>query len=234
MAKLLQRKAKAFISSLPRRGWFLQRCFFWSTFYNVRLFFPLEYLLLRELINCKSVLDLGCGRHSMVPILPKEIYTVGVELFEPYLKEAVSKGRHTKYIKADVTQVEFKEKSFDAVVILDVLEHLTETQGDALIEKMERWAKKKVIIFTPNGYFGQEVYDGNPYQEHKCGWVKERFDKMGYRVWGVRGFKGLRKKRALDRIVDITQALTYFLPNYAFQLFCVKNLNSTGESDGRR
>ncbi len=61
----------------------------------------------------------------------------------------------------------------DAVICIDVLEHLTKKEGLEFIKKMEKWAKKKIIIFT-NGYVPQDV-DKNPLQIHKSGWSYNEF-----------------------------------------------------------
>ncbi len=213
----------------------LQKPFFWAGFFTVRLIYPVQYLLLRELISCRNVLDLGCGRHSMVPILPSKIDTTGVELFEPHLKEAITKGRHNRYIQGDVTKVGFPDKSFDAVVLLDVIEHLSKEEGAALMGRMERWARKKVVIFTPNGFLHQDEFDENPLMRHRSGWESDEFQKLGYKVYGVRGLRALKKKSfeedhdhhghdAIDGPSDLAQILTYHVPSWAFQLFCVKTL----------
>ena len=212
----------------------LRKAFFWLNFYGLRLAKPVEYLLLRELMDCKSVLDLGCGRHSMVPILPKSVNTVGVEFFEPHLDEARESARHSSYVHADITKADFPEKSFDAVVMLDVIEHLPKAQGEALLSSMQRWARKKIVIFTPNGFVHQHEYDENPLMEHLSGWEPGDFRRLGFnKVFGVRGFKELKKdchehghgcECEVDSVADITQIVTYHVPQWAFQLFCVKEL----------
>ena len=233
----LVRMMRAVVDFLGKNRWF-QKPFFWLGFFTIRLLFPVQFLILKELMNCKSVLDLGCGRHSMVPIIPSGIYTVGVEFFSDAHQEALRSGRHSKVIQSDVTKIEFENKSFDAVVMLDVLEHLTKEEGEALIRKMERWAKEKIIIFTPNGFIHQDCYDQNPLMEHKSGWKSEELAGKGFRVRGVRGFKSLypsslhpdeEKSTFWTRICDLTQAVTYFIPSLAFQLFCVKNLKTQGK-----
>ena len=194
------RFAKRFVRMLYAQNNFVRGIFFSIGFFTIRLFKPLEYYILCELMNCNSILDLGCGRHSMIGILPKNIKKTGVDIFKPYITQAGQSKRHNSYIMADITKVEFKEKSFDAVALLDVLEHLTEEQGRALVSNMERWARKKVIIFTPAGYVDQDAYDENPHQEHKTGWDRHTLESLGYKVTVVKGLKVLR-------------------------LFCVKNIN---------
>ena len=202
--------------------------------YIYRKLFPnwKEYLK-KETAGCDKALDLGCGENS--PIQYCNIpFSIGVEEFEPYLKESKKRGIHNKYIKADILKIEFKPKSFDAVIALDVIEHLKKEEGYELLKKMEKWAKKKVIVFTPNGYIWQDNYDDNPLQGHKSGWKVEELEKLGFKVFGMNGQKKLKGYRGSvkykptflwTRISDLTQKITYHFPNLAFQLFAVKEIH---------
>lgn len=194
-------------------------------------------LLKRELYDCKTVLDLGCGCNSPIQHC-NVVFSVGVELFEPYLQESKKRGIHNQYIKADIRKIEFKPKSFDAVIALDVIEHLTKEEGYELLERIEEWAKNKVIVFTPNGYIWQDAYDNNPLQEHKSDWSVKELERLGFKVYGVNGWKKLRGYRALVKykltllwriISDLTQKITYRYPELAFQLFAVKKLKIDGD-----
>lgn len=191
--------------------------------------------LKKELSDCSTVLDLGCGYNSPIQYC-KVPFSVGVELYEPYLEESKKKGIHSQYIKEDIGKVEFKPKSFDAILCSEVLEHLTKEDGYELIKKMEKWAKKKIIITTPNGYLLQDGYDNNPLQEHKSGWSVKELEKLGFKVYGINGWKKLRGYKGEVKykptilwivISDITQKLTYRHPRYAFQLFAVKEIESS-------
>ena len=193
----------------------------------------IEYLK-KELSNCNSVLDIGCGYNSLIQYFNVP-FSVGVELFEPYLEESKKKGIHNEYIKADIRKVELKPKSFDNVVLLDALEHLTKEEGYELIRKMEKWARKKIIIFTPNGLVWQDGYDNNPLQEHKSGWGVEELEKLGFKVFGMNGWKKLRGYKGSVKykptllwsvISNLTQKITYRYPKLAFQLFAIKKINN--------
>jgi len=200
-------------------------------------FFPgVPVILRRELSGCETLLDLGCGRHSFLlnsNILSSMKLSVGVELFEPYLIESKGEQIHSQYLQADVRRIEFKPRSFDAVVAIELLEHLTKEEGIELIAKMENWARKKVVITTPNEYLWQDAYDNNPYQMHKCGWSAEELRKLGFRVLGINGWRRLTGPLGLmryqpaflwTRISDLTQKVTYYYPNLAFQLLAVKQI----------
>lgn len=188
--------------------------------------------LKKELSDCDSVLDLGCGRDSPIQYC-KIPYSVGVDLFKPALKESKNKKIHNKYIETDIRKIKFEPKSFDAVIAIDVLEHLTKEEGSKLIEKINRMAKKKIIIYTPNGYLSQDEYNINSFQIHKSGWNTEELKKQRFKVYGLNGLKCLREGTAelkyrpkfLWQIIsDISQKITYYYPKQAFQLFAVKKI----------
>jgi hypothetical protein len=205
------------------------------------LFPDVSALLKRELRGCNTLLDLGCGRHSflLVPqILSSMELSVGVEVFEPYLLESKIDQRHSQYIQADVRKIEFKPKSFDAVVAIELLEHLTKEEGTELLSKMEQWARKKALIITPNEYIWQDSYDNNPAQEHKSGWGVDELRKHGFTVWGVsgwrrlRGYKGAIKYKPTffwTRVSELTQKVTYYYPRLAFELLATKEIKETNE-----
>lgn len=207
-------------------------------------FFPdiytlLPILLRKELHGCSTFLDLGCGCNSVLArthSLSTGTFSVGVEIFEPYLQESRRKQIHSHYIQADVRMIEFKPKSFDAVVAIELLEHLTKDEGTELLNKMKGWARKKIIITTPNGYISQGSYDGNPAQEHKSGWGVDELKGHGFRVFGMNGWKRLRGPQGVirykptflwTRVSDVTQKITYYYPGIAFQLLAVKQVKET-------
>jgi SAM-dependent methyltransferase len=189
--------------------------------------------LKRELGKNDTVLDLGCGYNS--PLQNCDIaYSIGVELFAPYLEESRKKTIHNEYIRADIRELNFKPKSFDVVIAIDVLEHLTKNEGYELIKKMRTWARKKIILFTPNGYIWQDNYDNNPLQEHLHGWSLDELRNTGFKVYGMNGWRRLRGYKSAIKyrpqflwliISGISQWIAYYYPRMAFQLFAVKKTN---------
>jgi ubiquinone/menaquinone biosynthesis C-methylase UbiE len=190
-------------------------------------------LLKKELFDCTTVLDLGCGYDS--PIQYCHItHSIGVELFDPFLEESRKKAIHSQYLKADIRSVEFEPKSFDAVLCLEVLEHLTKEEGIELLIKMDRWAKKKVIVKTQNGCISLNRHDDDPLQEHKSRWNSIELKKLGFNAHGMNGWKTLRDHKGsfktkhqfiAARISDMSQKICYFCPGLAFQLFTVKEIS---------
>jgi len=180
------------------------------------------------------VLDLGCGNNSPLQYVAIP-FSVGVEIHKPYLDDSKRKGIHTEYILADITEIDLKNKSFDAVLLIDVLEHLTLEDGYKTIRKAEKWARKKVIILTPNGFLWQGELDNNPCQVHQSGWSSDILQGLGFKVFGMRGWRTLRGYKGRFRfrpamfwmiISDISQKITYRHHNQAFQLLAIKQIGS--------
>ncbi|PKM92138.1 MAG: SAM-dependent methyltransferase [Euryarchaeota archaeon HGW-Euryarchaeota-1] len=189
----------------------------------------------KELEGCESFLDLACGINTPIQKYSKKHYSVGVDLFEPSIEDSKQKGLHTEYCVMSVLDIDkkFKENSFDCVVALDLIEHLEKEEGLKLISMMEKIAKKKVIIFTPNGFLPQGEHFENKWQIHKSGWDVEEMQEGGYEVIGINGWKPLRGEMAKskyspaffwNRISEITQLFTKNHPKWAFQLLCVKEI----------
>lgn len=197
---------------------------------------------LREVVlegGCESLLDVGCGERSPVHKFSREIpRTVGVDAHAPSLDTSRGAGIHTDYVQADVRNIgeRFEPATFDCVVSLDVIEHLARADGERLLEAMERIARRKVVVFTPNGFLEQPPEPGNPHQEHLSGWTAEEMRRRGYLVMGIAGWKPLRgpyvKPRwhphaIWERVALLTERRYESRPDQAFQILCVKHIGRT-------
>ena len=215
--------------------------FYFNKFLS-RFFHTTVYCLQRELEDCETILDIGCGPSSPVQYCQNIKYSLGIEPFKPYLDESKERKIHTKYLAKKIENLDFPKGRFDAVVLLEIVEHLPKEKGRKVLEKAEKWARKKIIISTPNGMLPQDEIDKNPWQRHLSGWSAEEFRRLGYHVYGLAGVKFLRKKSDSDTmsasllspikfrprifwflIVTLTQSFVYFFPKYAFEIFCIKN-----------
>lgn len=191
--------------------------------------------LSNSLKDCKTVLDVGCGNNSPLANVKKTFVSHGIDIFGPDVKISKSSKIHNSYTNGDIRKLNtyFKPKSFDAVIALDVVEHLQKKDSLTLIKRMENIARKKVIILTPNVFYRQKPIQGNPYQEHLSAWNIKDFVKLGYIVKGLRGFKYLRKEFATIHlkpwlfwavIVLLSEPILWHFPNVSYHLYAVKNL----------
>lgn len=206
-----------------------------KTYLRVFPRFPKEFG--KSLVGINSLLDVGCGSHSPIRPFSKSFYSVGVDLYEPSIEKSKQDGIHNDYKKIDVLEIgnNFKPDSFDCVIALDVIEHLTKEEGYKLLDMMEKIARKKVIIYTPNGFIPQGADDGNLWQIHKSGWSTEDMKKRGYKVIGENGLQKIRKEIApkvkdnlviylfLNFIADLTQIFIKYKPENSFQILCIKD-----------
>lgn len=195
-------------------------------FYNTHFFGrPLKTMTKPD----DKVLELGCGKDSLLirSGLIKKLQVTGVDIFKPYIDLHNSNGLYKKCIHADITKIDFESGQFDAVVCMDVLEHITKDEGIKLLGKMKVWGRK-VIITTPNGMVPGISADGNIHQEHQSGWTTEELEAHGYTVRGASGWKVLRKPDSQLRhlhpfvfwagISLLSTLAVYFIPNQAFHL----------------
>lgn len=198
-----------------------------------------DYALGKALKDCESVLDLGCGYDSPVQKYPWLKYKVGVEIFEPYLEQSKQKNIHNQYILSNLKDINFPPKSFDAVILISVIEHLPKQEALDLIKKAEKIAIKKVILVCPNGVCNQKFHHhGNKYQEHLCEFNAEELLALQYKTYGLGGLKKLMTGESTEShilsgvkyrpqllffiINGFFQMFIYYLPKYSFGLIAVK------------
>jgi SAM-dependent methyltransferase len=185
----------------------------------------------------ESILDIGCGKGEPMKFVNrrKRYFSVGIDAFGPYLEKCKKAGYHSDFILGDIRKLPFRKKSFDVVLIMEVLEHLDRPDGIALLQCAQDLARKQVIITTPLGKYEQNSYDSNPHQEHKYIWSSREIKKLGYKIKllglrGIGGEKGIganipeKLKFLVDILWVITGPLTFVLPFLAGEMVCTKNV----------
>ncbi len=164
--------------------------------------FPLTYMgIMKNMVGSdfETILDVGCGTGTPMEIIKdgnSYIHATGVDIYQPYLKEAEQKKIYDALIESEVTNLPFNNKEFDVVICFHVIEHLEKEEGKRLLEQFEKIAKKRVIVAMPVGEFPQDEYDGNKYQEHRSAWYPQDLKEKGYKVVG-QGLKAIYKNNNL-------------------------------------
>lgn len=103
-----------------------------------------------KLSNVKTVLDVGCAEGYTTSFISNVCtFIVGVELNMTSLRIAKSKVKRGIFINASIDYLPFRADCFDAVCILEVLEHLpNEVQCNGLKEADRVLHSKGIIIIS--------------------------------------------------------------------------------------
>jgi 2-polyprenyl-3-methyl-5-hydroxy-6-metoxy-1,4-benzoquinol methylase len=200
-----------------------------------------------------EVLELGCGRDSVVLDSSTKLHYTGLEIFEDYAIEIEQKIISSnnvnvvgyKILRQDFLNYDFKEKQFDIVILIDVLEHLYKADGHKVLELIHRLSKKAIVIKTPNGFVHQNAFDGNEHQAHLSGWEVDEFRKKNFKVYGMSGLKSFRKPVHCDQweddlsltikfrpkkfwllVAGLSQIIAKRIPRLSYELLAVKYIDS--------
>lgn len=143
-------------------------------------------ILKQRMSTTQIVVDLGCGVRPNF-FLGQDV-TVCVELFSPYLDylKDTHSGEKIITIKEDVLTFLKRQpaRSIETIVVTDLIEHLSKSEGYSLIQEIERTVKKQALVVTPKGFMPQHVgelddegwgFTGNILQNHVSGWEIDDF-----------------------------------------------------------
>ncbi len=133
-----------------------------------------------------SILDIGCGLSLKSQFISAQI-RVGLDIWRPYLEKIDATVPYVT-VNADAMTIDqlFLPRSFDVVLILDVIEHMEKAQAITLLRKAEAIARQAVILETPKGFLPQDIdilgLGGDHYQTHRSGYEPEELEALGYTV----------------------------------------------------
>ena len=196
--------------------------------------------LKKAIRGMKTVLDVGCGPASPLKEFKKElgIYSVGIDVFPENINASKKALIHDEHYVMDALDIDkkFKEKSFDAVIAIDLIEHLTKEESEEFIPKVEAIAKKLIIISTPNNFLEQRSHSGNPFLKHKCGWTLREMKELGFKCKGIIGPRFIHGECAAIKLKPIKfwskvsllcQKFINRFPKFAASIICIKKIEKT-------
>ncbi len=133
--------------------------------------------------NPRRVLDVGIGfgiygaaiREWLDSGYGRKTFIEGVEAFSGY--ENPNWQHYDRVIIDDVMKV-FFDGLYDAILLLDVIEHFGKEEGEELIRRMKSilFIGGILLVGTPAIFCPQDAVYGNEYERHRSLWTKEDFE----------------------------------------------------------
>lgn len=194
---------------------------------NSRAFIAAKYLDRGE-----RVLDIGCGEGAIAGLVKDRYKEIcGVDISEKALVEAEKKGMRVKKVNLNHEALPYPENFFNAVVCLDVIEHILEPFG--LIEEMRRVLKtrgtlilmtpnfrklKNILILTLKGKFPKTSndiigWDGGHIHYFTFKDIKYILEKHDFKITTHEGIL------SEEKFLKVKRCLEFFLPKYIFKEF---------------
>ena len=131
-------------------------------------------LITERLTPGSSTLDVGCG--AGVPVarhLAKTFSVTGIDVSSSMIALARKNVPSARFIHADVMEVEFPERSFDAIVSFYAIFHIPRQEHLNLFRRFVQWLRPGGLLlftvarnddgpgYTEDGFFGETMYWSN-------------------------------------------------------------------------
>ncbi len=164
--------------------------------------------------DSKSLLDVGCGNGILCNQAQIQMRDLTRVVGFDQSIEAMKQVRTEKKV-GDITNLPFKEKEFDTVCCLEVLEHIQSDIFQDVIEELTRVGKRNIIITVPHN----ENLGDNEIQCPKCKTIFHRylhvqafnsnrleklFEKYGFTCRSINPIISYRKKIGLQKILKMS------------------------------
>jgi len=148
-------------------------------------------IYIREIVRGgESYLSLCAGIGLEIRKLTENMDITAVDLTPEYLDVLKERQPFIKTVVADAVKyiTDAPDESFDIVAIIDGLEHLTKAKGHKVLEECKRVARRKVLVFTPQGFVENDIHatwghlKEDKHQLHLSGWDKEELFAHGFEL----------------------------------------------------
>jgi glycosyltransferase involved in cell wall biosynthesis len=118
------------------------------------------------------ILDCGCGIGRWGHLLRKNHELIGLDVMKDYLHRAKKGSCYAALIQCDLAHLPFKESIyFDTALAVEVIEHLSKSDGVSFLLQLGHIAKK-IVLTTPKSF--EHVYFGEGHPEtHVSFWTRD-------------------------------------------------------------
>ena len=152
----------------------------------------------KQLNSGQTVLDIGCGTKWYWPTLKgrKHVSILGIDAHPPFDPDI--------FLDLENESIPFKPDSFDVVLMLDFIEHLSRKAGERILEEAKEIVRDRIILLTPLFWDDNSeavekntsAHFGNVFDYHKSLWTLKDFsDWERHSPWkGNKRFAGIWRK----------------------------------------
>lgn len=186
----------------------------------------------------ETVLDVGCGLGRWGALIETNFWEAkldappavdGCDAFEPNVEHCRSRGTYRNvWLQALPSPL---EGTWDTVLACEVVEHVPETQVGEMLDLLERAARRRVIVSTPNSPLyrpgGETIVGFNEFEAHVSYVSRALLEQRGYRVYGA-GFGRYNSRLALRAarwsLRKSLSSVPYRLPRIAETIVAVKDV----------
>jgi ubiquinone/menaquinone biosynthesis C-methylase UbiE len=181
-----------------------------------------------------TILDMGIGFGIwgyLMRTLRKPSLLVGTDINLDYLLASKKHNIYDFLVLASASSLPFRERVFDYVLAIEVIEHLPKVDGERMFAELERVCRGKIVLTTPNGFLEQHPCVAPDSEIHKSGWSAEEFRREGYKVRGI-GLKGSSRFRSRESLTMygllsyLSTLISFFFPKFSEYLLAVKDVSS--------
>ena len=131
------------------------------------------------------VLDIGSGNRTYHDVPCKKIYGI----------DAWRKVKPDFLIDLEVESLPFDENTFDSIMMVDFIEHVSKEAGLRIIEECKKITKNRIILQTPLWWDDNSKNTENP--SLWCYGNKYNYHKS---LWEVDDFKGWNRILGIDNL----------------------------------
>jgi 2-polyprenyl-3-methyl-5-hydroxy-6-metoxy-1,4-benzoquinol methylase len=134
------------------------------------------------------LLDIGCGRASIIKKLSRIDYYTGIDLLPETIKENGEQYANYEFVCDDIFQVDLKDNFYNVVILSAFVEHLTYQDNLKLFKKLYMAMEKKGVIIGTTPHQRAEkihqigaklrLFSREAANEHQCFFDQAMLDKL--------------------------------------------------------